>query len=253
MGQKQKNRKLNKIKIQKEIEAEVKSRKIARYGKLKKIIFKILIGIAIGALLVGGFWLIYGKKMKNNSFNKTETKEYGVIETEKGKIVFEFYSDAAPKTVENFDRLAQSSFYDGLTFHRVVPEFVIQGGDPKGDGTGGDSSWGGKFADEINPKSLGLSSDTIKQNEDQGYKYDYKLESHKMVNGSVAMANSGPNTNGSQFFIVIGQEQTHLDGKHTVFGQVVEGMDVALQIKQGDKMTKVYTIQKEEYDLSKTK
>ncbi|MDD2753037.1 MAG: peptidylprolyl isomerase [Candidatus Portnoybacteria bacterium] len=159
-----------------------------------------------------------------------------MIQTERGNIKLELFTKDAPKTVANFVNLAGKGFYNGLTFHRVVPGFVIQGGDPKGDGTGGP---GYSFADEINPWSLGLSEDTIKSYQAQGYKYTRDLASHKMEAGVLAMANSGPDTNGSQFFIVTESAQSHLDGKHTVFGRVIEGMDVVLKIQQGDIMKKV--------------
>jgi len=119
------------------------------------------------------------------------------MQTTEGPIVFEMFDEDAPKTVENFKKLASDGFYDGLTFHRVIKDFMIQGGCPQGTGTGGP---GYTFEDEINP--------------------------HKIVRGALAMANAGPNTNGSQFFIVTAGECSWLDGKHTVFGQVTEGMDV---------------------------
>jgi cyclophilin family peptidyl-prolyl cis-trans isomerase len=119
------------------------------------------------------------------------------INTSEGAIAFELFDEDAPKTVENFRKLAADGFYDGLTFHRVIPDFMIQGGCPQGTGTGGP---GYTFEDEINP--------------------------HKIVRGALAMANAGPNTNGSQFFIVTAESCPWLDGKHTVFGQVSEGMDV---------------------------
>jgi cyclophilin family peptidyl-prolyl cis-trans isomerase len=119
------------------------------------------------------------------------------MNTTLGTIAVEFFDDDAPKTVENFRKLASDGFYDGLTFHRVIKDFMIQGGCPQGTGTGGP---GYTFEDEINP--------------------------HKVVRGALAMANAGPNTNGSQFFIVTTQAASWLDGKHTVFGQVTEGMDV---------------------------
>ncbi|HEX3977644.1 MAG TPA: peptidylprolyl isomerase [Solirubrobacteraceae bacterium] len=118
------------------------------------------------------------------------------MQTTEGPIVFELFDEAAPKTVENFKKLAGDGFYDGLTFHRVIKDFMIQGGCPQGTGTGGP---GYTFEDEINP--------------------------HKVVRGALAMANAGPNTNGSQFFIVTSQSAPWLDGKHTVFGQVTAGMD----------------------------
>ena len=117
--------------------------------------------------------------------------------TTKGDIVFEMFDDDAPVTVENFRKLAADGFYDGLAFHRIISDFMIQGGCPQGTGTGGP---GYTFEDEINP--------------------------HKVVRGALAMANAGPNTNGSQFFIVTVAEAPWLDGKHTVFGRVTSGMDV---------------------------
>jgi cyclophilin family peptidyl-prolyl cis-trans isomerase len=119
------------------------------------------------------------------------------MHTTHGAIALELFDDDAPKTVENFKRLAADGFYDGIIFHRIIPDFMIQGGCPQGTGTGGP---GYTFEDEINP--------------------------HKVVRGALAMANAGPNTNGSQFFIVTTDAAPWLDGKHTVFGEVKEGMDV---------------------------
>jgi cyclophilin family peptidyl-prolyl cis-trans isomerase len=119
------------------------------------------------------------------------------LETSHGTIRVELYDEDAPKTVENFVKLARDGFYDGVIFHRVIPDFMIQGGDPTGTGTGGP---GYTFEDEINP--------------------------HKVERGALAMANAGPNTNGSQFFVVTTPAAPWLDGKHTVFGRVTEGMDV---------------------------
>lgn len=164
------------------------------------------------------------------------TSKYAIIETAKGNIKLELYSADAPKTVANFTNLISKGFYNGLKFHRVISDFMIQGGDPKGDGTGGP---GYSFEDEMNPWSLGLAEETINSYIAQGYQYTKSLTSHKMVPGALAMANAGPNTNGSQFFIVTQQDQPHLDGKHTVFGQVVEGMDVVLKIQQGDVIKEV--------------
>jgi cyclophilin family peptidyl-prolyl cis-trans isomerase len=117
--------------------------------------------------------------------------------TNHGDIVIELFDDDAPKTVENFRKLAGDGFYDGLIFHRVIPDFMIQGGCPQGTGTGG-----------------------------PGYTFEDEINDHKVARGALAMANSGPNTNGSQFFIVTTQEAPWLDGKHTVFGEVTSGMDV---------------------------
>ncbi len=119
------------------------------------------------------------------------------LHTNHGSIAIELFDDDAPKTVENFTKLARDGFYDGIIFHRVIPDFMIQGGDPTGTGSGGP---GYTFADEFND--------------------------NKVVRGALAMANAGPNTNGSQFFIVTTEAASWLDGKHTVFGRVTDGMDV---------------------------
>jgi len=140
---------------------------------------------------------------------ESATKE-AVIETNKGTIVFEFYPQDAPNTVENFVKLAKKGYYDGLTFHRVVPNFVIQGGDPKGDGTGG-----------------------------PGYTIKAEFNSRKHETGTVAMARAmDPDSAGSQFYICLAP-QPFLDGKYTVFGQVTQGLDVIQQVRIGDVMTKV--------------
>ena len=133
------------------------------------------------------------------------------IQTNKGTIKLDLYDDKVPKTVENFETLAKKGFYDGLKFHRVIPDFMIQTGCPQGTGTGGP---GYKFKDEFH-KDL---------------KHDGP--------GVLSMANAGPNTNGSQFFITH-VETPWLDGKHSVFGKVTDGMDVVNSIKQGDVMEKV--------------
>lgn len=162
--------------------------------------------------------------------NKVTASDQAIIHTSMGDIEVQLYKNDTPKTVDNFAKLAQNGAYDNLTWHRVIKGFMIQGGDPSGDGTGGTSADGGYFADEINPTSLGLTADQIKPLVEKGYIYDYTLKSHKMDVGSLAMANSGPNTNGSQFFIVTEQAQPHLDGQHTVFGKVTKGLDIAVQI-----------------------
>jgi len=119
------------------------------------------------------------------------------LQTNHGPIQVELFSEDAPKTVGNFEDLARKGFYDGLTFHRVIDDFMIQGGCPRGDGTGG-----------------------------PGYTFEDEPNEHRIARGALAMANAGPDTNGSQFFIVTAEACPWLDGKHTVFGQVVEGMDV---------------------------
>ena len=124
------------------------------------------------------------------------------MQTTEGPIVFELFDEEAPKTVENFRKLAANGFYDGLTFHRIIKDFMIQGGCPLGTGTGGP---GYTFEDEINP--------------------------HKVVRGALAMANAGPDTNGSQFFIVTADACSWLDGKHTVFGEVSSGMEVVEKLE----------------------
>jgi peptidyl-prolyl cis-trans isomerase B (cyclophilin B) len=133
------------------------------------------------------------------------------METDKGAIELELYPEYAPKTVNNFVFLTQEGFYDGVAFHRVINNFMIQGGDPTGTGRGGP---GYRFEDEVvgNPLKHGT--------------------------GVISMANAGPNTNGSQFFITH-SPQPHLDGKHTVFGKVVSGQDVVDAIRQGDKIVRV--------------
>jgi cyclophilin family peptidyl-prolyl cis-trans isomerase len=119
------------------------------------------------------------------------------MRTTEGVIVFELFDADAPKTVANFKKLASEGFYDGLSFHRIIKDFMAQGGCPQGTGTGG-----------------------------PGYQFEDEFNQHKIVYGTLAMANSGPNTNGSQFFIVTAQATPWLDGKHTAFGKVIEGEDV---------------------------
>jgi len=163
-----------------------------------------------------------------------------VLETEKGNIAIDLFEEAAPKTVQNFIKLVSEGYYDGIKFHRVEPGFVVQGGDPnsKNDDPGDDGMGGPgyDFEDEINPRSLGLSGAAIADLERQGYSYNYELRSLPVDPGYVAMANRGPNTNGSQFFIVTSAPQKHLYGKHTVFGKIAEGMDVVLKIEQYDRI-----------------
>ena len=164
------------------------------------------------------------------------------IKTSKGNIVLDLYPSVAPKTVANFVKLSKEHFYDGTKFHRVISEFMIQGGDPLSktdDPQAGRGGPGYVFEDEINPKALGLSDDQIKTLESQGYDYNFKLLSLKVDVGVIAMANAGPNTNGSQFFIVTQKAQPHLDGRHTVFGRVVEGIEVVRSISQGDTVSTI--------------
>lgn len=205
-----------------------------------------ILAITAIAVLLGGYYLFFkdgGVKSKIAQIDANRPKNDGkimvTISTQKGEINLELYPKVAPKTTANFVKLAREGFYNGTKFHRVIPDFMIQGGDPlsKTDdprvGTGGP---GYKFEDEINPKSLGLSDAAIAQLEAAGYKYDYNLESLPVDVGSLAMANSGPNTNGSQFFIVTYSPQPHLNGRHTVFGQVADekSLEVVRKIMQGD-------------------
>jgi cyclophilin family peptidyl-prolyl cis-trans isomerase len=128
------------------------------------------------------------------------------MQTNHGVIELELFDEDAPKTVANFTKLAGDGFYDGVIFHRVIPDFMIQGGDPTGTGSGG-----------------------------PGYTFEDEFNDHRVVRGALAMANAGPNTNGSQFFIVTADSCPWLDGKHTVFGQVTDGMDVVDAISDVDR------------------
>ena len=125
------------------------------------------------------------------------------LRTTEGVIVLELFDKDAPETVANFRKLASEGFYDGLTFHRIIRDFMVQAGCPAGNGTGG-----------------------------PGYEFDDEINDHKIVRGTLAMANAGPNTNGSQFFIVTADETPWLDGKHTVFGKVVDGEDVLARLNE---------------------
>jgi peptidyl-prolyl cis-trans isomerase B (cyclophilin B) len=128
-----------------------------------------------------------------------------VMHTNQGDITLELFDEDAPKTVANFKKLAGDNFYNGIIFHRVIKDFMIQGGDPTGTGRGG-----------------------------PGYTFEDEFNDNKVVRGALAMANAGPNTNGSQFFIVTTDAAPWLDGKHTVFGRVVEGMEVVDKIEGAD-------------------
>ena len=132
-----------------------------------------------------------------------------LLNTSEGTVELELFPEQAPKTVENFSTLAKDGFYDGLVFHRVIPDFMVQSGCPRGDGTGG-----------------------------PGYEFEDEINEHRIVRGALAMANAGPNTNGSQFFIVTADACPWLDGKHTVFGQVVSGQDVVDRISNVERDTR---------------
>ncbi len=144
------------------------------------------------------------------------------LHTTHGPIGLELFEEDAPRTAANFVSLAQDGFYDGISFHRVIPDFMIQGGCPRGDGTGG-----------------------------PGYEFEDEPNEHRLVRGALAMANRGPDTNGSQFFIVTAESCPWLDGKHTVFGRVSEGMDAveaisALPRDAGDRPTEPVSIERVE-------
>src|SRR5687768_11051980 len=128
------------------------------------------------------------------------------MRTSEGPIRIELFEEDAPQTVGNFKKLAGDGFYDGVIFHRIIPDFMIQGGDPTGTGMGG-----------------------------PGYEFEDEFNDHRVVRGALAMANAGPNTNGSQFFIVTAEDASWLDGKHTVFGRVTSGMDVVDRISQAER------------------
>lgn len=158
--------------------------------------------------------VIIDNQIAMETFDQTALPEKGeqivVMETSMGTIKIKLFPIKAPKTVENFVGLVDKGYYDGIIFHRVIPDFMIQGGDPTGTGTGGESLWGGKFEDEFHPNLNNIL-------------------------GALSMANAGPNTNGSQFFIVHAEATPWLDGLHSVFGQVFEGMDVMNEIANVDR------------------
>lgn len=174
---------------------------------------------AFGAVLIGGFVTIktVGKDLTAQLITPENTMKTAIFKTSEGTITLELFEKEAPKTVENFVNLAKDGKYDGTIFHRVIPSFMIQGGDyENGDGTGGQAHGGGKMKDEFGE---GLSHSR----------------------GVISMANAGPNTNGSQFFIV--QEPAfHLDGVHSIFGKVIKGMDIvdAMAKVKTDRMARPY-------------
>lgn len=184
---------------------------------MKKIIFTLFL-----VMLSFGIIFAYGKLNNVNSnnsdkgyFSMSDSITVAIIKTNMGTIEVELFADQTPKTVENFVGLAEKGYYNGIIFHRVIKDFMLQAGDPTGTGRGGASFWGGKFEDEF---VSDLKHDTP---------------------GILSMANAGPNTNGSQFFITL-VPTPWLDGKHTVFGKVINGMDVvyaigAVKTAAGDK------------------
>lgn len=167
--------------------------------------YKIIAGVFLIVAILGGIYFIY------TDYNKEDVSESkpmtALIETTKGNFKIEFYPEDAPKTVENFVTLAKKGFYDGLTFHRVIPGFMVQGGDPECSKEGGRCGTGGpgyRFPDELNPATPSYQ---------EGYK-----------KGVMAMANSGPDTNGSQFFVMVAD--VPLPHAYTIFGKVIEGQEV---------------------------
>jgi len=198
---------------------------------MKKIIFTLFL-----VMLSFGIIFAYGKLNNVNSnnsdkgyFSMSDSITVAIIKTNMGTIEIELFADQTPKTVENFVGLAEKGYYNGIIFHRVIKDFMLQAGDPTGTGRGGASFWGGKFEDEF---VSDLKHDTP---------------------GMLSMANAGPNTNGSQFFITL-VPTPWLDGKHTVFGKVINGMDVVYAIGEvktaaGDKP--INTVVMEEVTIEK--
>ena len=202
------------------------SKKRARKKKVTKVAWyknmAIVVPVVIAVVLIGTILTLFMTgviKMPSQppkSYNSpipmtidVNKKYTALIKTAKGDLALELYQQDAPVTVNNFVSLARKGFYNGLTFHRIIPDFMAQGGDPSGNGTGG-----------------------------PGYKFQDEFSSRTHQAGSLSMANSGPNTNGSQFFICYAP-QPHLNGKHTVFGQLTQGMDVLKKLVNGDKMNEV--------------
>lgn len=228
---------IQKIREQRKME-EIFQQEVKRKKKMKLAIIGSLILVLIVFTVIAV--IIFVNYLEEKDIRRV------AIETDKGEIKLELHPKLAPKAVENFIKLTEEGFYNGTTFHRVVEGFVIQGGDPlsknddpSNDGTGDP---GYTFEDEINPKSIGLTFDQTKELEELGYRYRYDIKSIPHEPGVISMANSGPNTNGSQFFIVTTRSLPELNGRYTAFGRVYEGMDVVLDIEQGDVMKRVYVI-----------
>ncbi len=217
-------KKLLKLQRKEEKKLEVINKKEGNKKTIIRIVFLVLLIFAVYQLNIA-----MNKNSENNNVsvndvvnenNSEENKKnkIAVIETNKGNIKLELFTNDAPKTVENFMKLASENFYDEIKFHRVISDFMIQTGDP--------------LSKDDDPANDGTGG--------PGYSFEDEINSHKIEVGSLAMANSGPNTNGSQFFIVTERAQPHLDGKHTVFGKVLEGMEVVRNIEQGDVMERVF-------------
>lgn len=252
MGKNERERKLRRVEREKQIKEEIRNRK-KDHSFWANFWVKPVFWIYVASFLAIVAYPFFGHQMV---LNEAKTHDEAVLHTSMGDITVKLYNFDTPKTAANFIKLSKKGYYNGLIFHRVIKDFMIQGGDPNGDGTGGEGADSATFADEINADNLGIndvkvsevsylkgqytedelnnaSNLTVKEfYESKGYTYTKDLHSHKMTRGSVAMANKGPNTNGSQFFIVTGSEQPHLNGKHTVFGEVTSGMDVADKISE---------------------
>ncbi len=226
MGKNQRLRKEAKQENKKIAREEIQRRAKERFWMAVNPIIKIFSVVLFTVLVLVS--VRYALNILDGKKPKPKTIKVAEIKTDKGDIKFKFYDEDAPKAVENFKLLAKRDYYNGTTFHRVEPGFVIQGGDPlsrdddpSNDGTGGESVWGGKFADEL---------DATTESYRQGY-----------IEGVVAMANSGKDTNGSQFFITLA-DQPSLPHNYTIFGKVTVGMDVVKNIVKGDVIKEVKII-----------
>jgi cyclophilin family peptidyl-prolyl cis-trans isomerase len=228
-----------KLKEQRKIERVRKQlNKERKFRKFGLVTLGVLAGMGVGAGVYFGAQFVKDKYFEKEEVVVESTdikRKYDVapemvidtaksyvakFETSQGDFAVDLYTKDAPKTVNNFVFLARNRFYDGLSFHRVINDFMIQGGDPNGDGT-----------------------------RDPGYKFDDEFNSHKLVRGTLAMANSGANTNGSQFFIVTKEATEWLDGKHTAFGNVTSGLENVMKIQtvpvgENDKPTEAVIINK---------
>lgn len=244
MGKAEKNKEQRKVE---KIEREQKK-------KQKRIlIFKYSLTVILSALFTTGMVYSYSRWYPENKWPKNrpvkvinvdnkanydkepemtidvEKKYFANFETSEGNFKIELLAKNAPKTVNNFVYLSKEKYYDGLIFHRVIEDFMIQSGCPKGDGTGGP---GYEFEDEVNGKMVGLTDEDLVQAAAAGYEFNDTLETIMLDQGVLAMANRGPKTNGSQFFIITADSTPWLNGRHTPFGRVVEGMDVVLKINK---------------------
>jgi cyclophilin family peptidyl-prolyl cis-trans isomerase len=208
-----------------ELPAEVRPGELRGTGE---VVHRQRLGIAgVGEILRAE--QMAGRRQERHATQYAATVEpmrQATLHTNHGAIALELFDEEAPKTVDNFVKLSQDGFYDGITFHRVIPDFMIQGGCPRGDGTGG-----------------------------PGYEFEDEPNDHRVVRGALAMANRGPDTNGSQFFIVTTESAPWLDGKHTVFGQVSDGMSVVDEIESvptdaNDRPRKPVTVERVELPSS---